>query len=76
MTVTVVATVKDENGINLMILPNHSSQYTNCHVIPNCQLIMNGLQQLQVQLSSFVNCNEHFTRKLITKTPNVMKKLK
>jgi len=26
MTITVVATVKDENGINLMILLNYSSQ--------------------------------------------------
>jgi len=45
MTITVVAAVKDENGIqfNLMILPNHSSQYSNCHLIPNCQVIMNGL---------------------------------
>jgi len=43
MTITVVATVTDENGINLMILPNHSTQYSNCHVIPDCQLIMNGL---------------------------------
>jgi len=44
MTITVVvATVNDENGTNLMILLNHSSQYSNCHVISNCQLIMNGL---------------------------------
>jgi len=39
MTIT-VATVKDENVINLMILRNHSSQHSNCHVIPNYQLIM------------------------------------
>jgi len=45
MTITVIVTVKDENGINLMILPNHSSQYSNCNVTSNCQLIMNGLQE-------------------------------
>jgi len=38
MTITVVAPVKDENGINLMILLNHSSQYSNCNVISNYQL--------------------------------------
>jgi len=37
------ASVKDENGINLIILLNHSSQYSNFHVIPYCQLIMNEL---------------------------------
>jgi len=49
MTITVVTTVKDLGGINLMILLNHSSQYSNCHLITNCQLIMNGLFKNSLQ---------------------------
>jgi len=33
MTITVIATVKDKNGINVMILLNHSIQYSNFHVL-------------------------------------------
>jgi len=41
MVITVVATVKYENGINSMNLLNDSDQYSNCHVIPICQQIVN-----------------------------------